>query len=104
MLIKEGLEFFLNITDYFKGYGEEPSGSFYARITSEPLLSKKGNGMIRATIKTLLSASAIGLAMVGTAQAFGVSGQGTWETTLLGRDINRNPVAATNAIRCAKSR
>lgn len=32
-----------------------------------------------------------------TAQAVPVSGQGTWETTLLGRDINRQAVDGTDA-------
>ena len=47
---------------------------------------------------TLRTAAAMGLALacVLPAQAAPVSGQGTWETTLLGRDINRNAVAATD--------
>jgi hypothetical protein len=36
-------------------------------------------------------------AMVLPAQAQSISGQGTWETTLKGRDINLNAVAATDA-------
>lgn len=40
----------------------------------------------------------ITLMLFGTtsAQAQAVSGQGTWETTLLGRDVNLNAVAATD--------
>jgi len=38
----------------------------------------------------------LSLACVLPAQAQSVSGQGSWETTLLGRDINRNAVAATD--------
>ena len=36
-------------------------------------------------------------AVAGSAQALPVSGQGTWETTLLGRDINGNAVAGNDA-------
>lgn len=45
------------------------------------------------------AAVTVGLALACAlpAHAAGVSGQGTWETTLLGRDINRNAVAATDA-------
>jgi hypothetical protein len=39
---------------------------------------------------------AFALVGLGNANAQGVHGQGTWETTLLGRDINLNPVAATD--------
>ncbi len=35
----------------------------------------------------------LALAILGTAHAAPVPGQGTWETTLLGRDINGNPVS-----------
>ncbi|MEQ1749990.1 MAG: hypothetical protein ABL974_11235, partial [Prosthecobacter sp.] len=48
-------------------------------------------------IQTLLALAAIHLSMAVAGHAAGVPGQGTWESTLLGRDINRNPVAATSA-------
>ena len=47
-------------------------------------------------LKTCLATAAV-LALALPAQAGPVSGQGTWETTLLGRDINRNAVDATDA-------
>ncbi len=40
---------------------------------------------------------AFALVGLGNAHADGIPNQGTWETTLLGRDINLNPVAATDA-------
>jgi len=36
------------------------------------------------------------MALAGAVQAAGVSGQGTWETTLLGRDIDGNAVAGND--------
>jgi hypothetical protein len=45
---------------------------------------------------TAASTVVLSLACAWSAQAQSVSGQGTWETTLLGRDINRNAVAATD--------
>jgi hypothetical protein len=53
-------------------------------------------------LKTLLATQfllvfAFVMAAPGAAYAQAVSGQGTWETTLLGRDINLNSVAATSA-------
>lgn len=52
-------------------------------------------------LKTIIGTAAVALsaslACALPAHAAGVSGQGTWETTLLGRDINRNAVAATDA-------
>lgn len=47
-------------------------------------------------IGTAASTVVLSLACVLPAQAQSVSGQGTWETTLQGRDINRNAVAATD--------
>jgi hypothetical protein len=45
-------------------------------------------------MKMILKAALLALiAVTGTAHALPVSGQGTWETTLLGRDINGNAVA-----------
>ena len=51
---------------------------------------------IMNSLSTLLAATAM---VVGTSQVYAqsVSGQGTWETTLLGRDINLNAVSATSA-------
>lgn len=47
--------------------------------------------------KTILKSALLALiAVTGTAHAVPVSGQGTWETTLLGRDINGYAVAATD--------
>jgi hypothetical protein len=47
---------------------------------------------------TILKAALLALiAVTGTAHALPVSGQGTWETTLLGRDINGNAVAGSDA-------
>lgn len=48
-------------------------------------------------VSTAVTTFTLALACVLPAQAQSVSGQGTWETTLLGRDINRNAVAATDA-------
>ncbi len=50
----------------------------------------------KSAVKTALATFTLALACVLPAQAQSVSGQGTWETTLLGRDINRNAVAATD--------
>jgi hypothetical protein len=47
-------------------------------------------------VSTAVTTFTLSLACVLSAQAQSVSGQGTWETTLLGRDINRNAVAATD--------
>lgn len=45
--------------------------------------------------KTILKAALLAfMAVTGTAHALPVSGQGTWETTLLGRDINGGAVTA----------
>ena len=44
---------------------------------------------MRLFLRVALLAS---IAITGTAHAVPVSGQGTWETTLLGRDINGNAV------------
>ncbi len=46
---------------------------------------------------TLAAAAAIAATVPGSARAVGVPGQGTWETTLLGRDIDGVPVAANSA-------
>ena len=45
---------------------------------------------------TLLSTATLVLACALPVQAQSISGQGTWKTTLLGRDINLNAVAATS--------
>jgi hypothetical protein len=50
--------------------------------------------MKKVILKAALLAS---IAVTGTAHALPVSGQGTWETTLLGRDINGNAVAGNAA-------
>ena len=50
--------------------------------------------MIAIRALVLLAAMLVGATSV---QAQAVSGQGTWETTLLGRDIGLNAVAATDA-------
>ena len=42
------------------------------------------------------TAGAVVMLMSGAALAAGVSGQGTWETTLLGRDIQGNAVASNS--------
>lgn len=47
-------------------------------------------------VRVLLAVMAM-LVGASSVHAQGVSGQGTWETTLLGRDINLNAVAATSA-------
>lgn len=48
--------------------------------------------------RTMLGAiGAASALLAGLAQAAGVPGQGTWETTLLGRDIGGNAVAADSA-------
>jgi len=49
--------------------------------------------MKKIIVKVALLACA---ALAGNVQAVGVSGQGTWETTLLGRDINGNAVAGSD--------
>ena len=49
------------------------------------------------TLRTAAANLGIALVFVLPAHAASVSGQGTWETTLLGRDINRNAVTATDA-------
>jgi hypothetical protein len=46
--------------------------------------------------KTLIVGSLAGL-FIGSAHAGPVPGQGTWESSLLGRDIHRNAVAASSA-------
>jgi len=51
---------------------------------------------IKPYIGTLATILAVSFACVLPAHAQSVSGQGSWETTLLGRDINRNAVAATD--------
>lgn len=48
---------------------------------------------------TALAAGLLALIALGAnsaAKAASVVGQGTWETTLLGRDINGNPVASNS--------
>lgn len=50
---------------------------------------------MRRTVWVAVEAVAMWLA--GSAQAAGVPGQGTWETTLLGRDIRGNAVTADSA-------
>jgi hypothetical protein len=50
----------------------------------------------KSLLGALLTAAALVLTLVTPTYAAPVSGQGTWETTLLGRDINRNAVAATD--------
>jgi hypothetical protein len=49
------------------------------------------------TLRAAAATLCLALACALPAQAAGVSGQGTWETTLKGRDINRNAVAADAA-------
>lgn len=51
---------------------------------------------IPSFVRALLTVAAA-LIIATPAHAQAVPGQGTWETTLLGRDINLNPVAATDA-------
>ncbi len=51
---------------------------------------------VAATISTLSLVCALS-AQAQSVPGQSVSGQGTWETTLLGRDINLNAVAATDA-------
>jgi len=51
---------------------------------------------VKSFARTAVTTFTLALACVLPAQAQSVSGQGTWETTLLGRDINRNAVAATD--------
>jgi hypothetical protein len=46
-------------------------------------------------LKTLVAACA--LVFVGTSFADAITGQGTWETTLLGRDIDGHPIDASSA-------
>lgn len=49
-------------------------------------------------MKIVLKAALLAfIAVTGTAHALPVSGQGTWETTLLGRDINGNAVTKRDA-------
>jgi hypothetical protein len=51
----------------------------------------------KSMVSLAVTTFTLSLAFVLPAQAQSVSGQGTWETTLLGRDINRKAVAATDA-------
>lgn len=51
----------------------------------------------QASIKNLVGAAAVLGAMSMTVHAAAVPGQGTWETTLQGRDISGNAVAASDA-------
>ena len=51
---------------------------------------------MRNRVKTLATLGAA-VAMAGAAQAGPVIGQGTWEATLLGRDISGNAVAASSS-------
>jgi len=48
-------------------------------------------------LKALIASTALGFVLASAAQAAEVAGQGTWESTLLGRDIGLNAVAATSA-------
>jgi len=50
----------------------------------------------KSIVNTAAAAFTLSLACVLPTQAQSVLGQGTWETTLLGRDINLNAVAATD--------
>jgi len=50
----------------------------------------------KSFVRTAATTFTLSLACVLPAQAQSVSGQGTWETTLLGRDINLNAVVATD--------
>ena len=52
---------------------------------------------LKSTMGTATVAISLLLAFALPAQAAPVSGQGTWETTLLGRDINRHAVSALDA-------
>ena len=49
------------------------------------------------TVRTAAATLGLALACALPAQAAGVPGQGTWQTTLLGRDLNRQEVAADAA-------
>jgi len=51
----------------------------------------------KSIVSTAVASFTLALACALPAHAQSVPGQGTWETTLLGRDINRNAVAATDA-------
>lgn len=51
---------------------------------------------LRRLLTSLLAAATTTLIVATPVQAGPVSGQGTWETTLLGRDINRNAVDASS--------
>lgn len=51
----------------------------------------------QSLMSALLSTAFLVLASGLPVQAQSVPGQGTWETTLLGRDISLNAVAATSA-------
>lgn len=52
---------------------------------------------IHSFVSTLVTSVAASLVCSLPAQAQSVPGQGTWETTLLGRDINLQSVAATSS-------
>lgn len=52
---------------------------------------------LHSFVSTLVTSVAVSVVCTLPAQAQSVSGQGTWETTLLGRDINLQAVAATSS-------
>lgn len=62
-----------------------------------PSMSEVNAMKFQSPLGTLLCIFVIALASSFPVQAQGVPGQGTWESTLLGRDINLNAVAATSA-------
>lgn len=51
----------------------------------------------KTIIGTAATALSLSLVCALPAHAAGITGQGTWESTLLGRDINRHAVAATDS-------
>jgi hypothetical protein len=63
-------------------------------VTENEGLTMQSKGLTRAMFGAI---AAIAMALAGAVQAAGVSGQGTWETTLLGRDIDGNAVAGNAA-------
>jgi len=51
----------------------------------------------KAFAQTTLVVSTLGFSLVTASNAAGIAGQGTWETTLWGRNINLEAVSATSA-------
>jgi hypothetical protein len=68
--------------------------------TREPgtaeILGKEADAMKRARYRALVIGALITVALgpSGVSQAVPVTGQGTWETTLFGRDIDGNPLSS----------